>query len=192
MKLSALARRGVPLALALVCCAPAFAAPSDLTVSGFRYQQHNLVSDGAVPADHVDPNLVNPWGIAFNPFAAVWVSDNGTGLSTLYDGAGVPQSLVVQIPTPDADGGGNPTGVVYSGSSTDFSVSKNGLSGPSRFLFATEDGVIAGWAPNVDSTHAIRVIDNSSYHAIYKGIEITGAGNGAMLYATDFHNAKVD
>jgi len=31
------------------------------------YQQRNLVSDGSVTAEHTDANLVNPWGIAFNP-----------------------------------------------------------------------------------------------------------------------------
>jgi hypothetical protein len=57
----------------------------------FLYHVHNLASDGSVPADHVDSDLVNPWGIAFNPFEPefVWVADNETGKSTLYDGNGV-------------------------------------------------------------------------------------------------------
>lgn len=100
MKPSVLALRGASLALALAIALPAFAASPAIQAPGFKYQQHNLVSDGAVPADHVDLNLVNPWGIAFNPFGPVWVADNGTGLSTLYDGAGVIQSLVVEIPAP--------------------------------------------------------------------------------------------
>jgi hypothetical protein len=80
------------------------------------YQQHNLVSDGAVTADHTDPNLVNPWGIAFNPDAFVWIADNGTGVATLYDGFGVPQSLVVTIPPPaGAPGPSAPTGIVFNG-----------------------------------------------------------------------------
>lgn len=191
MKPSVFALRGVSLALALAIALPAFAASPAIQAPGFKYQQHNLVSDGAVPADHVDPNLVNPWGIAFNPFGPVWVSDNGTGLSTLYDGAGVIQSLVVDIPAPGSNSGGTPSGTVYNASQS-FKVSKGAVSGPSVFLFVTEDGVIAGWAPNVDSTHAITAIDNSASGATYKGIAITGAGSGGMMYATDFHNAKVD
>jgi uncharacterized protein (TIGR03118 family) len=156
------------------------------------YQLHNLVSDGFVTADHTDPNLVNGWGVAFNPFGFVWVANNGSGTSTLYDGAGTPQSLVVNIPTPTDDGGGgNPTGIVFN-ASAGFIVSKAAVSGPSRFLFATEDGVIAGWAPNVDTTHAVRAVDHSAGGAIYKGLALSAGGSGQLLYATDFHNGKVD
>ncbi|MFC5524845.1 TIGR03118 family protein [Rhodanobacter ginsengisoli] len=173
-------------ALALVFTIVAAPAAS---AGGATYKRHNLVSDGFVPADHVDPHLVNTWGIAFNPSGAVWVANNGSGTSTLYDGDGNVLSLVVQIPGPTTDGGGNPTGVVYNGSG-DFVVSKGAVSGPSRFIFATEDGVIAAWAPNVDATHAVRVRTAGS--AIYKGLAISAGGNGGQIYATDFFNAKVD
>jgi len=155
------------------------------------YQQHTLVSDGSIAADHTDPNLVNAWGIAFNPFGVVWVADNGTGLSTLYDGTGTPQSLVVMIPSPTDVSGGNPTGIVFNASSG-FTVSNGTTTGPSRFLFATEDGLIAGWAPNVDVTHALRAVDNSASGAAYKGLALSAGGSGQLLYATDFHNAKID
>ena len=156
------------------------------------YQQHNLVSDGFVAADQVDPNLVNAWGIAFNPFGPVWIADNGTGLSTLYDGAGNLVPLVVQIPGPAGGSAtGTPTGIVFN-ASTGFVVSSSTASGASRFIFATEDGVIAGWAPNVDATHAIRVIDGSADGAIYKGLALSAGGSGSLLYATDFHNNRID
>ena len=179
----------VMVALALVT-APA------LHAEGHFYQQHNLVSDGFIPADHTDPNLVNGWGVAFNPFGPVWVADNGTGVSTLYDGTGNIVPLVVQIPSPNNPlGGGNPTGIVFNGSSG-FVVSKGTVSGPSRFIFATEDGVIAGWAPNLDvpiSTYAVRVIDNSaSTGAVYKGLALSAGGSGSLLYAADFHNNRID
>jgi uncharacterized protein (TIGR03118 family) len=175
------------LAVAALMAAPAAQAASDF------YRQHNLVSDGFLPADHIDHNLVNAWGVAFNPFAFVWVADNGTGVSTLYDGAGQPQPLVVQIPAPaNSSGPGTPTGIVFN-ASTDFVVSKSGTSGPSRFIFATEDGVIAGWAPNVDMTHAVRVIDNSTATgAVYKGLALSAGGSGSLLYAADFHNNRID
>ncbi|WP_053096187.1 TIGR03118 family protein [Frateuria defendens] len=180
------------LALALTGLDVAGAQTLDAGFSMQRnYVQHNLVSDGAVSADHIDPNLVNPWGVAFNPFGFVWVADNGTGLSTLYDGHGNVQSLVVAIPTPTAATGGNPTGIVYNGSNG-FVVSKQGISGPARFIFATEDGVIAAWAPNVDLTHAVRAGGNYAGGAIYKGLALGAGGNGQLLYATDFFHARVD
>ncbi len=160
--------------------------------SGDFYKQHNLVSDSAsIRADNRDFNLVNAWGLAFNPYAVAWVADNGTGVATLYDGDGKPQSLVVTIP--GAKGaGGNPTGTVFYGGPGFMVGKKGGASGPSRFLFASEDGGIAAWAPTVDPTHALRMIDNSASGAVYKGIAISGTGRGTLLYATDFHNGKID
>ena len=73
---------------------------------------------------HVDPNLVNAWGIAFNPQGFVWVANAGTSTSTLYDGNGVPQSLVVAIP-PGAAGEAEPTGIVFNASPS-FPVTQNG------------------------------------------------------------------
>lgn len=156
------------------------------------YLPTNLVSDGTIPANHTDPNLVNPWGIAFNPFGVVWVADNHTGKSTLYDGNGVPQSLVVTIP-PAGDTGepGNPTGIVFNGSG-EFVVSQAGASGPARFIFATESGTIAAWAPAVDPTNALLVMDNTASGAIYKGLAMAANGTEFLLYATDFHNARID
>src|SRR5215510_8118428 len=106
------------------------------------YTQHNLVSDKPGAADQTDTDLVNAWGIAFNPNGPVWIANNGTGTSTLYDGAGNKQSLVVTIP------GGSPTGIVFN-SSADFKAPNtvDATKNPSRFIFATENGVIAAWAP---------------------------------------------
>jgi uncharacterized protein (TIGR03118 family) len=156
---------------------------------GTFYTLHNLVSDGAVPAAHNDPHLKNGWGVAFNPNGFQWVANNATGTSTLYDGNGVPQSLVVTVPGPGGTQGA-PTGIVFS-SSNDFMVTNGVVSGPSRFIFATEDGTISGWAPNVDPTHAILAVDNSASNAVYKGLALAANGNGNFLYATDFHNGKV-
>jgi uncharacterized protein (TIGR03118 family) len=166
------------------------------------YKPHNLVSDGFITADHTDPNLVNAWGVAFNPFGPVWVADNGAGVSTLYDGAGTPfptpnNPLVVQIPSPtNPNGGGNPTGIVFNGS-TGFKVSENNASGASSFIFATEDGVIAGWSHSVNQTLAIRVIPAvntpiTSTTPVYKGLALSAGGSGSLLYAADFHNNKID
>ena len=179
--------RSLSLALALGLGLASFAA----SAGDSAIVQRNLVSDGFDPAEHVDRHLVNPWGLAPNPFGAQWVSDNETGVSTLYDGDGNPLSLVVDIASPTADTGGKPTGIVFSGSAG-FVVSRNNVSGPARFIFATEQGVIAAWAPNVDPTHALRMFHVPARRAIYKGLAISADGQGGRLYATDFHNARVD
>ena len=86
-----------------------------------HYQQTNLVSDEAGLAKATDPQLVNPWGLARSGTSPWWVADNGTGVSTIYNGAGAIQALVVTVPT--APGGPNPsapTGIVSNGSTTDF------------------------------------------------------------------------
>lgn len=177
---------------AFLCAAAASIVAGPACAAGDFYQQRNLVSDGAVPAENRDANLVNGWGVAFNPFGFVWVADNGTGVSTLYDGSGKPQSLVVTIPAAgNAAEKAKPTGIVFSGG-TGFVVSRNGASGPSRFLFATEDGAISGWAPTVDMTHAIRMVDRSQAGAVYKGLALSAGGDGNLLYAADFHNNRID
>ncbi|HSE11358.1 MAG TPA: TIGR03118 family protein, partial [Rudaea sp.] len=179
----------------LLCIAASFAlactlggASSAFADDGNGYVQRNLISDGFLAAEQPpDTNLVNAWGLAFNPFGPAWVADNGTGLSTLYDGNGVVKSLVVQIPTPTADSGGTPTGIVFNASTSPTSFAVTG--GPSHFLFATEDGVIAGWP---GGTQAFVGVDSSPAGAVYKGIALGGGGSAQMLYATDFHNARVD
>lgn len=175
--------------LSLVGCFGAAPAHADSN----RYQQRNLVADSAdAKAENVDPHLVNPWGIAFNPFGFVWVADNHTGVSTLYDGDGHPQTLVVTIPPAVAGRIGNPTGIVFNGSGS-FVVTVGKLAGPARFLFASEDGGISAWAPAVDATNAIRVFPVTiKSDAIYKGLAIGADGTRPLLYAADFHNNKVD
>ena len=160
-----------------------------------RYVQQNLVSDGAVAADTVDPNLVNPWGIVFNPNGPVWIANNGSGTSTLYDGLGAPfpsgSPLVVTIAPAAGGTTGVPTGIVFN-SSGDFVVTKGAASAASLFVFATEDGTIQGWSFSVDRGHAIVAVDNSSRGAVYKGLALAGNGIAHYLYATDFHNGKID
>lgn len=160
------------------------------------YQQDNLVSDQAGVARVTDPNLSNAWGIAFGPNTPVWIADNHTGLSTLYDGQGNPfpvgSPLVVTIPLPKGGtGAAAPTGVVFN-DTKDFSVSEGGKSGASLFIFATEDGTISGWNANVDRTHAILKVDNSASGAVYKGLARGSDDGRNFLFATNFNSGNVD
>jgi uncharacterized protein (TIGR03118 family) len=156
------------------------------------YTQTNLVSDGAVSAAHTDANLVNAWGLALNKFGQFWVGDNGTGLSTVYDDTGVLGSPIVNIP-PATGGSANAavTGVVTNNAKT-FNLTENGVIGRAVYLFASEDGTISGWNPDVDLNNAIKVVDNSASGAIYKGIAIAGKGRKALVFAANFHAGTID
>jgi uncharacterized protein (TIGR03118 family) len=166
------------------------------------YSATNLQSDIPGLAAHVDPNLVNPWGMAVpSATGPIWVSDNGTGVSTLYNQAdGTARSLIVTIPTSARNkDGGNPTGVVFNGT-TFFNVTLNGNSAPARFIFVSEDGSISGWNPALnpnDQAHAIAIaVDNGtnlgSKRAIYKGATLGVANGHNFLYVTNFHTARVE
>jgi uncharacterized protein (TIGR03118 family) len=148
-----------------------------------------LVADQGTDAAHLDTHLVNAWGIAFNPTAFVWVANNGTSTSTLYDGNGVPQTLVVAIPSGTA-GAAAPTGIVYNGTS-DFKVTQNGVTGASPFIFVGEAGTVSGWSPSVNRTNAITAVDTGG-NAVYKGLAIGSYAGANYLYAADFRNNHVD
>jgi uncharacterized protein (TIGR03118 family) len=162
------------------------------------YQQTNLVSNLAGIARDIDPNLRNPWGLSAGPATPWWVADNGTGVSTLYTGNGRPfpllGPLVVVIPPPPGSPAGTtaaPTGMVFN-STRGFVVSQGSKSGPSLFIFATEDGTIAGWSSDVDETHAILAVNHSAAGAVYKGLAIGSASAGPVLYAANFHAGTIE
>jgi uncharacterized protein (TIGR03118 family) len=155
------------------------------------YEARVLVSNGPIDADFTDRNLINAWGVAFNPNGFVWVANSGSGTSTLYDGTGKPNSLVVTIPAAKNEEVGSPTGIVFN-SSNDFAVTQNDTTGPSRFIFATQGGLIAGWAPTVNGTRAIVAVDNAKEGALYRGLALSGNGAVHLLYAADFNNERID
>ncbi len=152
--------------------------------SGNSYVQTNLVSDLPGVAAATDPNLINPWGISASATSPMWIADNGTGVSTLYNGAGTAIPLVVTIPPPAGGTGAAPTGTVFN-TTTQFLVDGT----PARFLFATEDGTISGWNAG---TAAVLEVDNSSSGAVYKGLALGADASGPLLYATNFHAGTVD
>jgi len=165
-------------------------------------------------AQFYDPHLVNPWGLATSTTSPFWVSDNGAGVSTLYGSGGTPLSLVVSIPSP-ADplgSGGTPTGAVFNTAAasqqafkiTGVSITGAPISAPALFLFATEDGTVVGWNPNVNppgfdpaksGTYGIIAIDRSTKPgAVYKGLTMaTNPSSGeTLLYVTNFHAGTVE
>jgi uncharacterized protein (TIGR03118 family) len=155
------------------------------------YVQTDLVSNGAIPARTTDPDLQNSWGIAFAPGSPFWIADNGTGVSTLYDGTGAKQALTVRIPPPgNAPQGTNatPTGIVWNGTSQ---FHAPGTAAAAIFIFATEDGTIAAWNASLGTTAALAV-DNSARGAVYKGLATGSNANGNFLYAANFNSGKVD
>jgi len=153
------------------------------------YVQTNLVSNIQGVAAFTDANLKNPWGISSSPTSPFWISNNGTGTSTLYNGAGQPfpvnNPLVVTIPPSP---GSTPTGQVFNGGSG-FELAPGQ---PARFLFATEAGTIAGWNPATNPTNALIEVNNGGTGASYKGLAIGNNASGDFLYAANFGNGKID
>jgi uncharacterized protein (TIGR03118 family) len=188
---------GAGLAAALVSCGgggdmsmtpmtPAAVTPTIASAFATR----SLVADNGSGAEHADARLVNAWGIAFNPTGFVWVANNGSASSTLYDGNGVPQTLVAAIPPGNA-GTSSPTGIVFN-SGTSFQVIQNGVSGGSAFIFASENGTLSGWSPAVNRTNAIVAVDTGAGGAAYKGLAIASFSGASYLYAADFRNGRID
>ena len=161
---------------------PGFVATS--LVSDFR------ASTDPYNAATVDTKLINAWGIAFNPTGDVWVANAGTSTSTLYGGNGVPNSLVVSIPAGTA-GAASPTGIVHN-TTAEFAVNQGATRAASVFIFAGEAGTLSGWSPGVNPTNAINAFDGAAEGAVYKGLALASDNGANFLYATDFHNARVD
>ncbi len=151
-----------------------------------HFTQTNLVSDQPGMAAMTDANLVNPWGLSRGSATPWWVSDNGEGVATLYDGTGAARSLVVTIPPAMGGSTGVPTGTLFNGT-MDFQLTPGNAA---RFLFVTEDGTISGWNPAVDATHA--VVKFSDPKAVFKGAAIVTSNGASFLYVADFSRRRID
>jgi uncharacterized protein (TIGR03118 family) len=166
-----------------------------------QYHLTNLSSNQVGKAPHIDPLVVNAWGLAHGPGTPWWVSDENSGWSTLYDAGGNAIPFKVLIPTagngPSSPGGANgpgmPTGIVFNAAngSNDPEFQVGGWN--SIFLFVTQDGTISGWTFQTNANQAVIAVDNSGSKASYTGLAITSNPNGAnRLYAADNKNNKVD
>jgi uncharacterized protein (TIGR03118 family) len=145
-----------------------------------QYQEKILVSDTT------DPQLKNPWGLARGTGTFWWVSDNASGVATLYDGAGAKQALVVTIPHTSQTATGSPTGIVFNGSS-DFAVTTGN---PALFIFASFDGTISAWNPNVNPNNAIQKVPGSA-DSILTGATIAQIGDQRFLYVADLKKGEI-
>jgi uncharacterized protein (TIGR03118 family) len=194
MRGSASRRRVVWLALTAAVATAAVGIPIATSVGdpANEFTQTNLISDIPGVARITDPDLVNPWGQATNAASPLWVADNGTDKSTLYTGGvngTLPvknSSLIVNID------GGAPTGVVgnTTGSTTDFLLHNATTSAPANFIFASENGFITAWSRTVSGTEAQIVA--TTRRAVYKGLALASVGASNYLYATNFHNGRID
>ena len=201
MDLKAIGNLRALIAAAIVVCAGAKLA------MGQAYQQTNLASDiqGLAqnpPNGQADTQLLNPWGLVSSSTSPWWISDNNAGLSTLYNGQGVKQGLVVNIPTPTSATGGTPTGVVFTGASG-FSFQADGKTAGAVFTFVTEDGTIVAWGPGINPLDlpgdAFIVMDNSNKPtadtgAVYKGATLAQitTGGPTYLYVTNIRSGHVE
>jgi uncharacterized protein (TIGR03118 family) len=185
------------LALALgLMSSTAIAAPfalsdaqMDRISAGAGFDVVNEVSDQKGVAPVQDPALVNAWGLSAAPGGPLWVANNGTGTSTLYDPASFAKlPLTVWINAPG--GGAAPTGTVFAPDPSSFMVTHGGKTGHSVFLFDTENGTIAGWSPSVNFTHAYTIFNGEGKGDVFKGLALDEATN--HLFAADFAHNQID
>ncbi|MDB5050344.1 MAG: hypothetical protein JWO30_3415 [Fibrobacteres bacterium] len=154
--------------------------------SGTSFRQVNLISDSSIfPAQFRDANLVNPWGIAAGPTGLLWVADNHTGKTTIYNADGSSAGAAVSVPGAK-DPVGAPTGMVFNGTA-DFPMPDG--TGKALFIFAGEDGSLSAW--NAGATAKI-VADRSDSEAVYKGIALAQDSGKNFLYVANFKGRQVD
>ena len=153
------------------------------TATALNYEVTPLVSDLVGSAPHVDPNLLNPWGLFFSPNGSLWVADNGSNLSTLYAPDGTVINFVIQANSA-------PSGAKFNSSSHNFLIGSNL---PAKFLFSTESGTILGFNSALLPNETVIAADRSGIGAVYKGIETAvTCCQQSLLFATDFHNGRID
>jgi uncharacterized protein (TIGR03118 family) len=152
------------------------------------YKQTNLVSDVPGLAKFTDKNLVNPWGLVRSSTSPWWISDNGMGVSTLYNGSGNPFPPTSPLVVTVDPSGSSPTGAVFN-SGPGFKVSPVD---PAKFIFVSEDGRITGWNPSINPINATIKVDNSARNAVYKGAAIANYKGKDYLYVANFRNGTIE
>jgi uncharacterized protein (TIGR03118 family) len=183
----------VPAVVAMAMSVPASAHSSS---AANDFHQTNLISNRTDQgAQVVDPGLVNPWGLALSPTSPLWVADNGADLATVYritPGGATAAKVKLNVKFP---GGAAPTGQVFNGTSG-FVVNTAAGSGPGLFIFSSESGHIYAWNPVADpvdanGNSAVTTV-HTSRTAVYKGLAIGNVGRSTFLYASNFHDNRVE
>ena len=156
------------------------------------FNQVNLVANNdEYKAAHIDPHLLNAWGLTFSSTGIAWISSQAGHVSTVYDSAGnmLAARPEVAIPSPGGSTGGNPTGTVFNSdpNSADFILS-NGSSG--RFFFVGLDGILSGWN-GAAGNFALKIKTNTG--SVYTGLTMAKNSAGEYhLYAANFSMGKID
>jgi uncharacterized protein (TIGR03118 family) len=158
-------------------------------LSASHYKVTNLVSDGAVHAEYIDKNLVNAWGISVGPFG-IRIADNGSSMSTAYNGNGLKNGPDAHIPGAAGAADGAPTGIVRN-TTGGFVVHHGGKSAPATYIFVTEDGAIVGYNSKVFK-NGIVAHDSSDEGNVYKGDALASVKGKTYLYAADFHGKRIE
>ena len=154
------------------------------------YTSTSLVEDQAGGTALVtDPQLTNPWGLALGATSPMWVANNHSETSTLYNGNGVITPVVAHFAA-TAGVPFDPTGIVAN-TTTNFVITNGTTTAAANFIFDGEGGSIAGWSGAVDVANAI-VVYTATDGAVYKGLALANNGTGNFLYAADFKNGKID
>lgn len=165
-------------------------SPTPTPTPATSFTARAIVSNVPGLTTNQDPNLSHGWGIAFGG-GPVWVADHASNKSTLYDGNGVANALVVSIPANAAGRDAGPTGIVFNPDAA-FTVSKNGVSGTAAFLFDGTGGTISAWSPAVDRNNAVTVYDGSAAGDVFTGLAILSGSADKFLYAANFSQGRVD
>jgi uncharacterized protein (TIGR03118 family) len=183
-------------AATLIAALATSAAQAEDPLTPFTYQRTGLVTDVAGVAGAavtIDPTLVDPWGLAFQPGGAFWVNDRGTGVATLYGGDGSKVNSTFTIPNPTGNTAfAGPTGMIWNPTAKSFVVPGTQLT--SVFVFATLEGTIAAWAPNlpVAPTVAVTAANNSKAGAVYTSLAFGVNQEGNFLYAANVNSGHID
>jgi uncharacterized protein (TIGR03118 family) len=168
---------------ALVAIQGAVVAPAYAT-----FIQTNLVSDISTLAPTTDPDLKNPWGMSFSATSPMWVSNQGSNTSTLYDplASSIKVPLTVAIPTAGIGGPAGPTGQVFNSTAGDFMIPASGSTTvKALFLFDTLDGTIQGWNPGSNGGPGHSEIVATVQGAHFTGLALGNSGGSNYLYAAD-------
>jgi uncharacterized protein (TIGR03118 family) len=185
----------VPLRNILLVAAAVLVTAELSQATGFDWE--NLQSDIHGVAELTDSHVVNPWGLARSDWDTIFVADNGTGVATQYfeDGTPAPSfgnPLVITIPRSATNNeGANPTGTIWNSTSS-FRVSNGVNTLSAKLIFVSEDGMISGWNPSLNNTHAFRAVDRGATGAVYKGVAMGVTNNHNFLYVTNFHSGHVE